>query len=467
MTSAVTAVRARWTVLPQPSGGLAAVEGVTVLVEGTRIVDVVRGDIGTGATRRIEVDHGILFPGFVNLHNHSINGPLFRGIVDDVGPETAADSIVYSLLLPLGDLAGELLPDDDIRDIYRLALVEVLRSGTTTVLEMPRVVHRAVFGVARELGLRLFGAPYLFSTPSHGVDADGRPRYVPTDEGQLLDAALRIAAEFDEGPAGLISVGFGPHATDTCSPELLRRIGREARERSAVVSIHVAQSRAEVETVRERYGVTPVELLRDTGLLGPGLVAAHCVYVEPDDLDLLRDSGTTVANCPLTFARSGVTVSFDRFHRHGIRTGIGTDAYNFDMFSEMRSAGFISKLTRGDAGAGDAVTLLRAATEVGGSSLGRSDLGRIAPGCAADLTIVDLSAPHLQPVRDPIRNLVWNASPGDVSLVMVDGDVVVDDGRVVRCDEAETVRRGTAAVERLWEAAERAGILAPPTGSGS
>jgi cytosine/adenosine deaminase-related metal-dependent hydrolase len=157
-------------------------------------------------------------------------------------------------------------------------------------------------------------------------------------------------------------------------------------------------------------------------------------------------------------------VSFDRFHRHGIPTGIGTDAYNFDVFSEMRSAGFISKLTRGDAGAGDAVTLLRAATEVGGAGLGRTDLGRIAPGCAADLAIVDLSAPHLQPVRDPIRNLVWNASPADVSLVMVDGEVVVDGGRVVRCDAADAVRRGTAAVERVWEAAERAGILTPPTG---
>jgi 5-methylthioadenosine/S-adenosylhomocysteine deaminase len=460
MSCSVTAVSARWTLVPGASGGFEVVENATVVVQGKRIVDVIRGEVSVGAARHVEVSHGILFPGFVNLHNHSINGPIFRGIVDDVGQEAEADNLVYGLLLPLGDLAGKVLSDEDIRAVYRLAVVEMVRSGTTTVLDMPRAVHRSFFAVAKEMGLRVFGAPYIFSTPTHGVDASGNPIYGEIDEDRSLRDALRIADEYDDGPGGLIRVGLGPHATDTCSPGLLRRIGQEARDRATIVSIHVAQSHIEVNAVKERYGRTPVELLRDTGILGPNVIAAHCVYAESSDLDLLRETGTTVANCPLTFARSGVTVSFDRFHRHGVRTGIGTDAYNFDYFSEMRAAGFISKLTSGDSDAGNASTLLRAATDVGASALMQHELGRIERGCTADLVIVDLSSAPLQPVRDPLKNLVWNATPADVSLVMIDGNIVVQDGRVVGCDESGVVRSATAAVERLWESAERAGVLA-------
>ncbi|HEX4811440.1 MAG TPA: amidohydrolase family protein [Nonomuraea sp.] len=454
MTPPVTALRARWTVVPD-AGGVRAVEGATVLVQGGRILDVVRGPIDVEGPRFSE---GILFPGFVNLHNHSINGPIFRGIVDDAPEE--ADSLVYRVLLPLGDHAGQVLSEEEIRSVYRLALMEVLRSGTTTLLDMPRAVHRSFFDVARELGLRAFGAPYVFSWPTRGVDASGAPAYGEIDEDRSLKAALEIFEEYDEGPGGRIRVGFGPHATDTCSPELLRRIGREARERGSFVSIHVAQSRIEVDTVKRRHGVTPVELLRDTGVVGPGVVAAHCVYAGPGDLDLLRETGTTVAHCPLTFARSGVTVSFDRFHRHGVRTGIGTDAYNFDYFAEMRAAGFIAKLTSGRSHAVDAGTLLRAATEVGAAALPHPGLGRVEAGCAADLVVVDLGRAQLQPVRDPLRNLVWNAAPADVALVMVDGKVVVRDGVVSGCDEAGTVRSAAAAVHKLWESAEREGVLA-------
>jgi cytosine/adenosine deaminase-related metal-dependent hydrolase len=460
MSSQLTALAPRWTVLPGTAGALHVVENATVLVQGTRILDVLTGDIDVTAARRVELADGILFPGFVNLHNHSINGPMFRGLVDDAGPETGADGLVYSLLLPVGDHAGTVLSEDDNRAIYRLALIELLRSGTTTVLDMPRVVHRAFFPVAKELGLRAVGAPYIFSTPTSGVDDTGRPVYGEIDENESLDAALRLVDEYDEGPDGLIRVGLGPHATDTCSPRLLRQIGREARDRDMVVSIHVAQSRMEVETVRRRYGCTPVEYLQHTGLLGDGVVAAHCVYAEPGDLDILRASGTAVANCPLTFARSGVTVSFDRFHRHGVRTGLGTDAYCFDQFAELRAAGLVSKLTSGESHAADAATLLRAATEVGGAALRQPGLGRIEAGSPADLVIVDLGGAHLQPVRDPLKNLVWNANPGDVSLVMVGGRILIENGALLGCDEQAAIRAGAAAVEKVWESAERAGLVA-------
>jgi cytosine/adenosine deaminase-related metal-dependent hydrolase len=463
MPSSVIAVTARWAVVPGPCESLDVIDDATILVRGNRIVDVVRAPVDIDGARHIEVRDGILLPGFVNLHNHSINGPIFRGIFDDLESSVAADSVVYSVLLPLGDHVSEVLTDDEIAAIYRLAVTELVRGGTTTVLDMPRARHSSFLAVAGELGLRAIAAPYIFSHLARGLDRNGQPAYRDVDEEESFAAALRVAEQYDEGTGGRIRVGFGPHATDTCSPALLRRIGDAARERDAIVTIHVAQSRLEVDAVRRRYGVSPVELLHDTGVLGPNVVAAHCVHATDGELDILRDTGTTVANCPLTFARSGIPVPFDRFHRRGVPTGIGTDAYNFDFFAEMRAAGFISKLATGDSGSATASTLLRAATTVGARALGEPSLGRIAPGCVADLIVVGLGQARLQPVRDPIKNLVWNATPRDVALVMIDGEIVVDDGVSCRADERRVIDEAAAAVEKLWSSAERAGILAVPT----
>lgn len=444
----VTAVAARWTVVPGSYGALTLVEDATILVQGTQVLDVVTGHVT--ADRRIDAPRGIALPGFVNLHNHAVNGPIFRGVIDDIAHQADDDSLVQSLLLPLGDHATKILSEDEIRAVYRLAVMEILRTGTTTVLDMPRLAHTAFFAVAKEMGLRVFGAPYLFSAAG--------------DERAVRDA-LRVADEHEDGPGGLVRVGFGPHATDTCSPELLRRVAHETRERDTFVSIHVAQSRGEVARVRERHGCTPVEYLRDTGVLGPRVVAAHCVFTEDSDLDVLRDSGSSVAHCPLTFARGGITVSFERFQRHGVRTGIGTDAYSFDHFAELRAAGFIAKLTSGESGAGSAPSLLHAATIAGADALGESRLGRLQRGCLADLVVVDLGGAHVQPVYDPVKNVVWNATPADVALVMVNGDVVVERGDVRGCRESSVVDAAAAAVEKLWSSAEREGLLARTEGS--
>ncbi|MBO9521350.1 MAG: amidohydrolase family protein [Nocardioidaceae bacterium] len=457
-----SAITARWTLLPSATGGVRAAEDVTVLVEGNLVREVVAGRVVPEGCAHLDLPDALLLPGFVNLHNHAINGPVFRGIVDDVGAAgtVSADNIVYSLLLPLGDLAGTVLAPEQLAAVYRLAVLELLRSGTTSVLDMPRAQHRWLLDAAVELGLRVFAAPYVFSTPARGVGADGRPAYETGDEDASLAAVLELAEAYDQGRDGSVRVGFGPHATDTCSPALLRRIAALVEERDSFASIHVAQSRHEVEVVRERHGCRPVEYLDRAGLLGPRLVLAHGVYLEDAELDLVREAGATVAHCPLTFARSGVTVAFDRFHRAGVRTGIGTDAYSFDHFGELRAAGFVSKLTSGDGGRADAATLLTAATATGGAALDPR-LGRIAPGCLADLVAVDLSGPHVQPVRDPLRNLVWNARPSDVDVVLVDGRLVVERGRCVAVDEDHVVAEAADAVAVLWRAAEAAGILPP------
>src|SRR5262249_55494745 len=154
-------------------------------------------------------------------------------------------------------------------------------------------------------------------------------------------------------------------------------------------------------------------------------------------------------NCPLVYARWGAPAPFHRFTARGVRTAIGTDQER-DYVAELRTAGLVSKLHAGQAHVASAGELVRAATLTGAEALGRPDLGRIAPGARADLVVVDLGCPPLRPAFDPLQSLVWHATGADVATVLVDGEVLVHEGRFLRGDEAAIRRDASAAIERVW-----------------
>ncbi|WP_125610075.1 amidohydrolase family protein [Specibacter cremeus] len=451
-----TAIKARWTVTSD-SPKLTVLDGATVVVDGDKIAAITHEEV-TRADEFIQIDDGVLIPGFVNLHNHALNGPTLKGIVDDYDRTGTSGSLIYNLLMPLGDLSATDMPEQDIRAIFRLALLDMLKSGTTTMLDMWRPGHRIFLDVAREFGVRAYGAPYVLSSPPTGVNRIGQPTYGSADGSDSIANFKSIFNEYDEGPQGRIRVVLGPHGTDTCSAELLRRVRATADEMGVLITIHAAQSRAEVSAIETRYGMTPIEYLQSTGIVGPDVVASHCVYTSDQDLDILRDTGTSVASCPMTFARGGLTAPFQRFSDHGIRTGIGTDGYGFDYIEELRSAGLVSKLRMELSHIAPAAQLLRAGTESGASALGRDDLGRIQVGAKADLVAVDLGRAALQPIRDPIKNVIWYATASDVSTVMVDGRLLVRGGKPLGINEKDIVSAGADATYRLWERAERSGI---------
>jgi cytosine/adenosine deaminase-related metal-dependent hydrolase len=321
---------------------------------------------------------------------------------------------------------------------------------------MFRPEQTAVFEAAAAVGLRLYAFPYLFS---HRPTAPGLP--APDDGAEDVAAAITRSVDLirrhDQGAGSRIRVGLGPHGTDTCSPALLRAVGETASRERCLVSIHLAQSPSEVESSHRRHGCGPVEHLSRLGLLGPDLLAAHCLYATDGELDLLARSRTTVVNCPLVFARWGAPAPFHRFTARGVRTAIGTDQER-DYVAELRTAGLMSKLHAGQAHVASAAELLRAATLTGAEALGRADLGRIEPGARADLVVVDLGRPPLHPAFDPVASLVWHASGGDVTAVLVDGEVLVEGGRFVRGDEAAIRRDAAAAIEKVWAAATARGL---------
>jgi len=274
-----------------------------------------------------------------------------------------------------------------------------------------------------------------------------------------LQKSIALFKARDEGHDGLAQVAIGPHATDTCLPELLRECRKAADELGCILTTHFAQTPQEISLLREKYGMGAAEYARHAGLLGRNVVLAHAGCASDAELKVLAETGTSVANCAFTFAREGISFPYARFARAGINTGIGTDSHGMEFISEARVTGLLSKQHFGKAHFGTARELVRAGTVAGADALGRPDLGRLSPGARADLLVYDLWKPHLQPVRDPIKNLIWKGNAGDLALVMVHGEPVVRDGRHVKVDEAAIMRTAAVAARKIWNIAEQRQIL--------
>jgi cytosine/adenosine deaminase-related metal-dependent hydrolase len=440
----VTVVHGEW-VLAWEDGQPRLLTDASVVVEGATIAAVIPGDAGP-ADRRLGGRGTLVLPGFLNLHTHALNARVFRGLVDDVAFAEGAGTAINRLLMPVAGLVARELGRDELAALATLGLLDLLQSGCTTVADMFRPELTVLVEAARALGVRLWAFPYLVSPASGPEDVDA-----------ALARSAALIREFDEGPGGRLRVGLGPHGTDTCSAELLRAVRKAADALDCPVSLHLAQSPTEVEAAHRRYGKGPVAHADEVGLLGPGVLAAHCLYATETELALLRERGAAVVSCPLVYARWGISAPYHRFASRGVLTALGTDQER-DYVEGLRLAGLVSRLEHGQSDAATAWELVEAATVNGARALRRPDLGRIAPGARADLAVVDLGRPHLAPVFDPIKSLVWHAHGDDVRDVLVDGEVLVLDGHATRVDEAAVRRQAAAAIEHVWRLARERGF---------
>ncbi|PWS35350.1 hypothetical protein DFH01_17100 [Falsiroseomonas bella] len=430
--------------------------GVHVIVRDGVIADVVT-DRPTLDAERIAAPDALLLPGLINLHNHALSAPLFRGLADDIAPGDLPGHIVYSLLMPLGDVAAATMTEEEIGDAAEMALLEGLRSGMTGLLDVYRVAQWPFIERAKRLGLRSWSCPYTFSE-TIGMTEEGKATYTKARE-TGFEATLALFDRFDEGARGVTRVGFGPHGPDSNTPELLRRIDAAARERQTIVSIHAAQNPIEIARVKELFGVGSIDHLRSLGLLRPGVVLAHGMFATDEEFSTIAQHGAALASCPLAFARSGRFVPLARMEKAGLRLGIGTDGVTLDMVQEIRTASIFAKVQSNTPHGLAAPRILRAATRDSALALQRDDLGLIARGQRADLVMFDLSSSRYQPVWDPLKALLTNGSAADLMLSMVEGRVLLREGQVLSADAAAVIRRGRAAITRVWEEAARRGAI--------
>ena len=249
------------------------------------------------------------------------------------------------------------------------------------------------------------------------------------------------------------------HAPYTVSPENLRR-GKALADRCGLsLTVHLAETQDEVRIVRDRYGCTPVEHLDALGLLDARCIAAHCIHVTDSDIATLAARGVTVSHNPQSNMKiaSGVA-PVEKLRAAGALVTVATDGpcsnNDLDLFEELRTASFLQKSATGDPTALPAWEALRMATANGARAMGYSDgeLGVIRAGALADLIVVDLQKPHLQPVHDVVSNIVYCGKAADVDTVMVDGRIVVEHRRIEGVDLPELYARMSEAIARIASA---------------
>ena len=431
--------------------------GGDVAFEGGTIAFVGRG-YGGKADATIDGRGLMIMPGLVNIHSHPSSEPLNKGFLDELGSPGLYNSSLYEFM-PILRADAEAVPD-----CVRVAYSELMLSGVTTVADLS-VVHPAWLDLAAESGLRVCLAPMFrsarwFTRNGHAVEYEW-------DEAagkRAMAAALDLVERARQHPSGRLFGMVCPAQIDTCTADLIRDSLAEAKARNLPWQIHAAQSIVEFQEITRRHGVTPIQWLQSLGVLGPTSIVGHgiflddhprCAWHSRSDLGLLAESGTTVAHCPTVFMRRGIALrDFGRYRRAGVRLGLGTDTYPHNMLEEMRSAAYVARLMGESPRTLATTDLFEAATVGGAKALGRNDIGRLSPGCKADLVLVDLHHPMLQPRRDPVRSLVYAAAERAIRTVYVDGYVVVENGKVLPFDYP-------AAALRLSEAQKRTEAAAP------
>ena len=459
-----TLIQGGWIVGYQDGHHAILRDGV-VVIEEDRVLHV--GPRFDGAVDQIIDARGkLVSPGFVNAH------ALANLDVQTLVLDRGEGGLASSAALALHGEGSAMFAGDHLAASARFSIAQLLKNGSTTIVEITTMaparfeVSRdevpALVDAAAEMGARLY-VSHKFRSGKRYRDANGIGHYHwDEDAGR---AALEYGAEMVrryEGTHGdRVRTMIFPYQFDACSADLLAAAKRSADELNVPIHLHTSQTLFEFHDSLRRHGATPVQVLDRIGFLDERTILTHLLYTtahpqsgfangDESDLRIVAERGVHVVHCPVVYARRDrILDSFSRYRARGINVALGTDTFPQDMIEEMRWAAIGAKWQDRDANSGSAADVFNAATLDGAKTLGRDDLGRLAPGAKADLIIVDFSQLHIGPVDDPIRTLVYAADGGDVETVFVDGKIVVDGGKIVGVDEEKLRREAVAA--HLWQ----------------
>jgi cytosine/adenosine deaminase-related metal-dependent hydrolase len=451
-TARRTAIRAGHVIAFDGQGHRLLRDGA-VVVEGDRIVHVGRQFEGA-VDETVEARDRVLTPGLISTHAHIGGSPLDRSFIEDRGNPQFYYSGLYDMLA----VRSGAQDDAAARACVDFSMAELLRGGVTTVLEIggdgESVVERAAhYGLRVYMGLTFRSGRWL--------TRDGRRVEWEWDEEagrRGLDRAIGFHARHDGAHGDLVRCCFAPAQVDTCTAELLQAAKRAADERGRPYTVHTSQAVVEFQEMLGRHGKTPIAWLFERGVLGTNTILGHAIIIGGSswtntrrDLALMAEAGCSVAHAVWVFARRGVAMeSFARYRAAGVNMSLGTDTNPQSVIEAMRWAAVVSKLMERNTEATTAAHVFDAATLGGARALGRDDLGRIAPGAKADLVLWKAASWGMTPLRDPVKNIVYNASAEDIERVYVNGRLVVEGGRVLAADEAAILTALQAGGERMW-----------------
>jgi 5-methylthioadenosine/S-adenosylhomocysteine deaminase len=378
----------------------------------------IKGEKLFKATKTINARGGLILPGLINSHTHAAMS-LFRGLADDLPLMEWLNNYIFPV--------EKRMDADFVYTGTMLACAEMIMSGTTTFCDM-YLFEDEVAKAAQKAEMRCLVGEVLYDFPS--------PNYGPIEKG--LEYTESLIQKWENDP--LINIAVEPHSLFTCSPDLLIRANELALKHKVPLIIHVAETLNEIAQVKERYGKRPFEHLDSLGLLGPHLIADHCVHLEETEIALIAEKGVKVVHNPESNMKlaSGIA-PVKKLLSQGVTVSLGTDGCasnnNLDLFTEMDMAAKLQKIHTMDPTVMDAVTVLRMATIEAAKVLGLKDFtGSLEIGKKADIIIVDTKKPHLTPMYNPYSHLVYAARGNDVSHSIINGQLVMENRNLLTLD---------------------------------
>ena len=396
-------------------------------VKDGRIVYVGEQAPEENAKRVIDCRNKILMPGLVNAHAHTAMC-LMRGYADDYTLQTWLYDKVFPVEARLDEkaiLAGT-----------KLGFAEMLRTGTTSASDMyfrqPSVAKAAI-----DYGIRL--------NLSNAVLAFDPATYDPAKD-RAVQETLSLISDFHGAGNGRIRADAAIHAEYTSYPEVWEFVTDFALKNDLCLHVHISETKREHEECLARRGVTPTKALFDAGVMRAKVLAAHGVWLEDEDMDILAANGASVASCPVSNLKLGSGIArLSEMKRRGVNVALGTDGCcsnnTHDLFEEIKFAALLQKGVSGDPTAVTASETLKMATVGGAKAQGREkEIGCIKEGFEADIILIDTDTPMLRPVYDPVSTAAYAATGRDVCLTMVQGRILYENGSFTTIDVEEAIR---------------------------
>ena len=432
--SNVSLITSKWVLTLEDDGIL---NNHTVVIEADRIIDVLPAEQAIKKypnVKPIDLGRQLLMPGLINCHGHAAMN-LFKGMADDLPLMTWLEKHIWPA-------EGQWVSPEFVADGTKLAIAEMLKSGTTCFSDMYFFPEESA-NVAAEIGMRAtcYGPILDFPTP-YGSGPD-----------EYIEKILKANDQFKHQP--LVDIGFGPHAPYTVSDEPLKNIRTLADQLNIPIQIHLHETEFEVIDAIDKTNKRPSQRLFDLGLLGPDMQAVHVTQVDESDIALFKQTNTSVIHCPESNLKlaSGFC-PIHKLQQAGINVALGTDGSasnnDLDMIGEMRTAALVAKAIAQDASAVPALEAIKMATINGAKAMGKeNEIGSIKAGKQADLISIDFNDIASNPIYDPISHLVYTATRNQVDHVWVAGKLQVQNKQLCHLNEAQLIELAQSWADKI------------------